>query len=42
MILGIETVTGIRAKLTGRELAAQVGLGTVLGLLVITLRFILH
>jgi hypothetical protein len=42
MILGIETVAGIRAKLTGRELAAQVGLGTVLGLLVITLRFILH
>ncbi len=42
MVLAIEVVAGIRAKLTGRELLIQAVLGATLGLLVIALSAILH
>jgi hypothetical protein len=42
MVLAIEVVAGIRAKLTGRELLIQAALGATLGLLVIVLSAILH
>jgi hypothetical protein len=42
MIVIIEVVVGLRAHLSGRELAAQAAIGTVLGVLVITLRLVLH
>jgi hypothetical protein len=42
MIVLIELIVGVRAKLSGLELLAQVVLGTVLGALVIVLRIVLH
>lgn len=42
MIVVIELVAGIRGKLTGGELAWQVALGAVLGVMVMLLRVILH
>ncbi|MBV9006304.1 MAG: hypothetical protein JOZ98_19530 [Solirubrobacterales bacterium] len=42
MVLAIEVVAGIRAKLSGRELLLQAVLGATLGLLVILLSAILH
>jgi hypothetical protein len=42
MIVAIELVAGIRAELTGRELAAQTAIGAALGCLVIAVRIILH
>lgn len=42
MIVLIELIVGVRAKLSGRELLGHAVLGTVLGLLVIALRIILH
>ena len=42
MIVLIELIVGVRAKLSGRELVAQAVMGTVLGLLVVVLRIILH
>jgi hypothetical protein len=42
MIVLIEVTSGIRARLTGRELAAQAAIGTLFGVLVITLRLVMH
>jgi Na+/H+ antiporter NhaC len=42
MIVLIELTAGIRAQLSGRELAAQAAMGTLFGVLVITLRLVLH
>jgi hypothetical protein len=42
MIVIVEVFAGVRAELSGRELAVQAGLGTLFGFLVITLRFVLH
>lgn len=41
-IVVVELVTGIRADLRGRELVLQTLIGAVFGLLVITLRLVLH
>jgi hypothetical protein len=41
-IVAIEVLSGVRAELTGRELARQSAVGAVLGLLIITLRVLLH
>jgi hypothetical protein len=41
-IVGIELAIGIRAGLTGRQLAWQTAIGAVLGLLIIGLRVLLH
>jgi hypothetical protein len=42
MIVIVEVVAGLRAKLSGRELAAQTACGAVFGLLVIALKVVLH
>jgi hypothetical protein len=42
MIVVIEVTIGIRAQLPGRDVIAQTVFGAVLGLLVITLRVLLH
>jgi hypothetical protein len=42
MIVIIEFVVGLRAKLTGRQLIIQTAFGAFLGLLVLTLRIVLH
>jgi hypothetical protein len=42
MIVAIEVVAGVRAELTGRQLAMQVAAGVLFGGLVIVLRLILH
>jgi hypothetical protein len=42
MILVAEVVSAVRAEQRGRELAAQVLLGAVLGFLVIALKLVLH
>jgi hypothetical protein len=42
MIVVIEVTIGIRARLPGRDVVAQTAFGAVLGLLVITLRVLLH
>jgi hypothetical protein len=42
MIVIIELVVGLRAHLTGRQLIMQTGFGALLGLLVLTLRIVLH
>jgi hypothetical protein len=42
MIVIVEVFAGIRAQLSGRELAIQAALGTLFGFLVIALRFVLH
>jgi hypothetical protein len=42
MIVVIELVVGIRAQLSGRELVMQTAFGAFLGLLVLTLRIVLH
>ncbi len=42
MIVVIEFVAGIRGRLSGRELAWQVALGAMLGVMVMLLRVILH
>jgi hypothetical protein len=42
MIVLIEFVVGLRANLTGRQLIMQTGFGAFLGLLVLTLRIVLH
>jgi hypothetical protein len=42
MIVVIEFVVGLRASLTGRQLIMQTGFGAFLGLLVLTLRIVLH
>lgn len=42
MIVAIEVLAGVRADLTGRQLALQVGAGMLFGMLVIVLRIILH
>jgi hypothetical protein len=42
MIVIIEFVVGLRASLTGRQLIMQTGFGAFLGLLVLTLRIVLH
>jgi hypothetical protein len=42
MIVIIEFVVGRRANLTGRQLIMQTGFGAFLGLLVLTLRIVLH
>lgn len=41
-VVGTETVIGIRAELTGRELVRQSAVGALLGLLVIAVRVLLH
>jgi hypothetical protein len=42
MVVLLELVAGVIAGETGRELAGQVGLGALLGLLVIVLKLLLH
>lgn len=42
MIVVLEVAIGMHAELSGRELAAQVAVGALLGLLVIAVRLILH
>lgn len=42
MIVIIELVVGLRAELTGRDLARQTAFGAVLGVLVMVLRVVLH
>ena len=42
MIVVIEVVTGVRARLSRRDLIAQIVLGAALGLLVIVLKVLLH
>jgi hypothetical protein len=42
MIVIIELIAGLRARLSGRELGEQVALGALLGLLVIALKVVLH
>jgi hypothetical protein len=42
MIVVLELISGVRAGETGRELAAQIGLGALLGLGVIVLKLVLH
>jgi hypothetical protein len=41
-VVGTEVLIGIRAELTGRELVRQSAVGALLGLLVITVRVLLH
>jgi hypothetical protein len=41
-VVATEVVIGIRAELTGRELARQSAVGAVLGLLIIAIRVLLH
>jgi hypothetical protein len=41
-IVLIEVVVGLRSRLSGRELVAQIGLGALLGLMVVALRVLLH
>jgi hypothetical protein len=41
-VVATEVVSGVRAELTGRELARQSAVGAVLGLLIIALRVLLH
>jgi hypothetical protein len=41
-VVGTEILLGIRAELTGRELVRQSAVGALLGLLVITVRVLLH
>lgn len=41
-ILVTEVIAGVQADLSGRELAIQTFVGTVLGLLVLALRLVLH
>jgi hypothetical protein len=42
MVLLIEVVAGVRAKQSGRELAVQILVGAMLGLLIIALRLVVH
>jgi hypothetical protein len=42
MVVAIEVVIGVRAELTGRQLALQSAFGAFLGLLIIVLRIVLH
>jgi hypothetical protein len=42
LIVIYELVAGLRAQLSGRDLAAQIAFGAALGLLVIALKIILH
>jgi hypothetical protein len=42
MILIIEVSSALRARLTGRDLVAQIAVGAVLGVLVMLLRVLLH
>jgi hypothetical protein len=42
MIVLVEVVAGLRAGLTGRELAFQTAIGALFGLLVIALKLVLH
>jgi hypothetical protein len=42
MIVVIELVAGLRAGLSGRELALQTALGAVIGALMIALKLVLH
>jgi L-asparaginase II len=42
VILLLELVIGIRARLSGREMLAQTAMGAVLGVLVIALKIVLH
>jgi hypothetical protein len=42
LIVVIELIAGIRAELSGRELLKQTSFGALLGLLVITLKLVLH
>ena len=42
MVVAIEVLIGIRAELTGRQLALQSAFGAFLGLLIIALRIVLH
>lgn len=42
MVVAIEVLIGIRAELTGRQLALQSAFGAFLGLMIIALRIVLH
>ena len=42
MIVVVEVLAGVRAELRGRDLAAQIALGALFGLLVIALKVVLH
>jgi hypothetical protein len=41
-VVAFELVAAIRARLRGRELIVQVGVGAVMGLAIIGLRTVLH
>lgn len=42
MIVIYEVIAGLRAELTGKEMAVQIALGAMLGVLVIALKLVLH
>ena len=42
IIVGIEIVAGVRAELTGKQLAVQIAVGGLLGMLVFVLHIVLH
>lgn len=42
MVVTIEVLVGLRARLRGRKLAAHTALGAVFGLLIIVLKLVLH
>ena len=42
MVLILELVSGLRAGETGRDLAMQIGIGALFGVMVILLRIVLH
>jgi hypothetical protein len=42
MVVAIEVLIGVRAELTGRQLALQSAFGAFLGLMIIALRIVLH
>jgi len=41
-IIAAEVISGVRADLTGRELAGQIAIGGLLGALVLAIRVLLH
>jgi hypothetical protein len=42
MVVVYEVVAGLRAELSGKEMAAQIAIGATLGVLVIALKLVLH
>jgi hypothetical protein len=42
MVVVYEVIAGLRAELTAKEMAHQLALGATLGVLIITLKLVLH